>query len=426
MRHLLVRRAVLASASIVAILAIPLGIVLQRTLLPSTVVNQARTDARSLVPFVVDVGDPRLPGAVFGVARRVAPRQVDVVLSTDIVLGDAPRLGRSDVAVERARRGEEFVTDRDGGVVVLQPAFRSDGSVAVIRVYISPSELRRGTWRIWLGLVVAGAVLVAGGVLMVDAATRSVVRAMEGTADVADRLGAGDLAARSTVEEPAEVRAVGEGLNRLAGRIAELINAERVAVADLSHRLRTPVTAVRAELGVAIATGDSERVSAGLDELSRVIDDVIRVAQAPARRGLGVVADLRAVTEDRVAFWSILAEDQHRPFTVSIDGEKKRVPIVETDLVAIVDVLVDNVFSHTDDGTPFSLSLASIGGFAVLEVVVTGREKARVVATAGELSSTGWGLSFVSRTVDPVGGSVRFESNPTEVRTTLRLPLVPS
>jgi signal transduction histidine kinase len=417
-----VRRALLASTSIVAVLAVPLGLVLQRTLLPSLAVGEARADARRLVPFVVDVGDPRLPGAVFGVARRVAPRQVDVVLSSDVVLGDAPRLGRSDTAVERARRGEEFVTDRAGGVVVLQPAFRTDGSVAVIRVYVPPSELRRGNWLILLGLLAAGGILVAGGVLMVDRATRSVVRSMEGAADVAARLGSGELDARFDGVGPTEVLDIGHGLNRLAGRVAELINAERVAVADLSHRLRTPVTAVRAELGVAMSTGQPERVVAGLDELSRVIDDVIHAAQAPARRGLGVVGDLTAVARHRARFWSTLAEDQDRPFTVTIDLATHRVPIVETDLIAIVDVLLDNVFSHTADGTPFELAVSRAEGFVVMDVTVYGPEKPRTDPDGTEPPSTGWGLQFVSRTVEPVGGSVSFESAPTEVRTRVRLP----
>ena len=34
-------------------------------------------------------------------------------------------------------------------------------------------------------------------------------------------------------------------VNRLAGRIGELLAAEREAAANLAHRLRTPLTALR-------------------------------------------------------------------------------------------------------------------------------------------------------------------------------------
>jgi sensor histidine kinase regulating citrate/malate metabolism len=95
---------------------------------------------------------------------------------------------------------------------------------------------------------------------------------------------------------------------------------------------------------------------------------------------------------------------------------------METDLVAIVDVLLDNVFSHTTDGTPFELALSRNGGFVVMDVTVQGPEKPRTDRDGSEPPSTGWGLQLVNRTVEPVGGSVSFESAPTEVRTRVRLP----
>ena len=64
----------------------------------------------------------------------------------------------------------------------------------------------------------------------------------------AERLGRGDLDARVEPGGPDEVREVGAALNRLAARISELLAREREEVADLSHRLRTPVTALRLDV----------------------------------------------------------------------------------------------------------------------------------------------------------------------------------
>ncbi|WP_202862978.1 HAMP domain-containing protein [Ornithinimicrobium murale] len=58
---------------------------------------------------------------------------------------------------------------------------------------------------------------------------------------------AGELDARVRPSGPGEVRAIGGALNHLATRIGELLAAERESVADLSHRLRTPLTATVAE-----------------------------------------------------------------------------------------------------------------------------------------------------------------------------------
>ena len=66
-------------------------------------------------------------------------------------------------------------------------------------------------------------------------------------ARVSQRLADGDLEARADPAGPPEVREVAGSLNYLAGRIRELIWQERETFADLSHRLRTPLTALRLE-----------------------------------------------------------------------------------------------------------------------------------------------------------------------------------
>ena len=78
-----------------------------------------------------------------------------------------------------------------------------------------------------------------------DRVARGVVRPVADLAHTAERLGAGDLDARVEPAGPPEIVEVGHTLNRLAGRIVELLAAERELVADLSHRLRTPITALR-------------------------------------------------------------------------------------------------------------------------------------------------------------------------------------
>ncbi|NIT76487.1 MAG: HAMP domain-containing protein, partial [Thermoplasmata archaeon] len=61
----------------------------------------------------------------------------------------------------------------------------------------------------------------------------------------ARRMGEGDLDARVEPSEPEEIRDVGEAFNQLARRLDQLLVEERESVADLSHRLRTPLTSLR-------------------------------------------------------------------------------------------------------------------------------------------------------------------------------------
>ena len=62
---------------------------------------------------------------------------------------------------------------------------------------------------------------------------------------MAHQLREGDLHARAEVRGTEETQELARALNGLADRTGELLAAERAAVGDLSHRLRTPVTALR-------------------------------------------------------------------------------------------------------------------------------------------------------------------------------------
>ena len=176
-------------------------------------------------------------------------------------------------------------------------------------------------------------------------------------AAVAHRLRAGELDARAVPRGPVETVELGAALNRLADRIGELLTAEREAVADLSHRLRTPVTALRLDAGAVTEPELADRLRDHIGHLERTVDAVVKDARRPVRSTLGRSCDAASVVRDRVAFWSALAVDQGRDLTVSIPSIATPAAIDAGDLVDVVDALVDNVFAHTPDGTAFAVSL---------------------------------------------------------------------
>ena len=120
-------------------------------------------------------------------------------------------------------------------------------------------------------------------------------------------LGHGD--ARARPGPTPELADAARALNLLADRIDELRAAERERVADLSHRLRTPLTALRLD---AEAAGDPDLV-AGVDRLEAAVSDLIHSARRPLRPGLVAEScDLTAVARDRATHWSA-AGGRRRP-----------------------------------------------------------------------------------------------------------------
>ena len=96
--------------------------------------------------------------------------------------------------------------------------------------------------------VVGGSVLVLGTVLtsvLIFGPARRRLRELEGAAR---RLGSGDLSARAPAKGGDEIAAVAQAFNTMADDLAASDRARRQLLADVSHELNTPVTAVRGYL----------------------------------------------------------------------------------------------------------------------------------------------------------------------------------
>jgi signal transduction histidine kinase len=287
----------------------------------------------------------------------------------------------------------------DAGVLLLQPVDRAGGT-ALIEVFVPADVLRAGVTRTWLVLGGLGVVLLLLALLVADRLARSMTRPVTELAATAHRLGAGDLAARVRPAGPAEVREVGTAVNQLAGRIGELLAAEREGAADLAHRLRTPLTALRLDVE-ALPVPDRDRLLDAVDALGRGIDEVIHEARRTVREGVGAGCDAVAVVRDRVRFWSVLAEEEGRAMEVSLAEGPLPVRLAHADLGAALDALLGNVFAHTPEGSGIRVAVRS-GPAGGAEITVAddgpGFDAAAVERGRSGGGSTGLGLDIARRT----------------------------
>jgi signal transduction histidine kinase len=317
------------------------------------------------------------------------------------------------------------VVEGADGTRLLQPVRRADGGTAVVEVFVPADELRAGVTRTWLVLAGLGAVLLLVALAVADGLARSLTRPVTDLAATAHRLGSGDLSARATPAGPREVRDVGTAVNRLAERIGELLTAEREAAADLAHRLRTPLTAMRLDVE-GLPAAERDRLLPDVDALSQGVDEVISEARRTVREGLGTGCDAVSVVGDRVAFWSVLAEEEQRAVTVDLAEGPLPVRLAPADLGAAVDALLGNVFTHTPEGTAFAVSVAGRpGGGATVRVadcgpgLAAGEDAVQRGHSGG--GSTGLGLDIARRTAQASGGVLRVESSPGSTTVVLEL-----
>ena len=411
MRRSLAILSLATTALVVVALLIPLGLLVRRQAADRARLEGERTaqSPAALVALTVSIGED---AASIESALGPLPPGTIVVLSDGSVIGDALS-GQGSLAATAADRQATVSNNVEGGWEYALPVIGREGT-AVVDVFVTDEQLAQGVYRAWLLLGLLGVLLVAIAVWVADRLGQRLVRPISSLVSTTRRLGEGDLDARVDVGEPEEIREVGESINWLAGRLEQLIAEEREAAADLSHRLRTPLTSLRLQAEKLRDDVEREELLSQVDRLEQAVDQIIRATRSVPTRGSGP-SDLAAVVSARCAFWSVLAEEQGRDLDLLVPGHPVDVALAPEDVEAMVDALIGNVFSHTDPGTSFRVAVGSEGERAWLEVSDRGpgfgstHVAARGVSGRG---STGLGLDIVRRTAESVGGGLDMNDRP--------------
>jgi signal transduction histidine kinase len=393
---------VLATTSaVVMAFVIPLCL-LVRTLAADRAMSAADQAARNVA--LVMAGDSRtqLEGYLGDLNRSIVP-QVSVLTAGGRSLGTSADLTQ-DPEVQRALDGESVRVQTGEGGAVLLPVAGSRGT-AVVRATVTEADLGRGVGEAWTAIVLLGLVLLALGWFIARQLGRRISEPLQEVAQTAHQLREGDLTARADVRGTPETVELAQALNGLAERTGELLAAERAAVGDLSHRLRTPVTALRLDAESVADPAVAGRLQEHITTLQLTVDQIVKEARRPVQDTLSARCDAAAVIAERVAFWSPLAEDDGRALEIDLDRGPLPVPVSAADVADLLDVLIDNVFAHTPDGTGFEVTLRgsrSVGGTARLTVVDGGPGWASEPRPGP--GRTGLGLDIARRTALACGG----------------------
>ncbi len=390
--------------------------------------TRAREQAQSVARLVATLADPATLQRTVADVSAQGPRVVVVEPDGGLVGEDSLAAGTSAASVERARQQKAaFTVAREGGLDALAPV-ATDGGLDVVVASVTDDELRAGVPEAWLAIGVLGVALVGISVAAAWNLGRRVSVPVVEVAEVAHRLREGDTSARAVPGGPPETAELGRALNALADRIDDLVGAEREVVADLGHRLRTPVTALRLDTDLVTDPEVADRLRVHVEHLQRSIDDVVREARRSVTAELDPRTDAAPVVAARVAFWEPLAEDQGRRLELVADRVDAAVAMADGDLAELVDTLLDNVFAHTPEGADVRVSVARQGA----DRVVVGVEDAgpgmplpwrgRGHSAGG---STGLGLAIVHRLAEQAGGEVGLgRSDLGGLRVTVALPTV--
>jgi two-component system sensor histidine kinase MprB len=367
-------------------------------------------------------GNPNGPAQLLGPSGAILrPAQTDVAVAVDAI----------DREVAAGRRRTVLRDTHAEGVHlrVLTVALPGGGAIQLVRSLANvDSTLSR--LRLVLVLLCAAGTLLAA--ILGRLFSRRVIQPVSDLTAAAEHITqTEDLGRRIEVPGDDEVGRMAlrfntmlDTLDRSRRALDDSVHAQRQLVADASHELRSPVTALRTNIEVLLAGGELapddrdrllEDVRAETEELTALITDVIELARGDEPLSGVEDVQLHALVSEAVA-----RARRRRPSVVFAEElEPTIVDGVPDRLGRAVDNLLDNAAKHSPEGDAVEVSLH--GGELTVRDHGPGipeDERTHVFdrfyrgATARGRPGSGLGLAIVRQVVESHGGTIGVEQAP--------------
>lgn len=233
--------------------------------------------------------------------------------------------------------------------------------------------------------------------------------------------------------------------------LRHLENLRRDFVANVSHELKTPLTAIKAyaetlRLG-AIDDPENcmnfiEQIETQSDRLHQLIIDLIRLAQVESGEKAFEIVDVNVcqVAQDSVGILKDEAEHRHVQLRLDLPEEAVWAAADPEGVRTVIENLVSNAIRYTSDGGNVTVVCRRQKSWAEIEVKDTGIGIApehldRIFerfyrvdkARSRDVGGTGLGLAIVKHMVQSFGGSIDLESEVGQGTTfRVRLPVADS
>jgi signal transduction histidine kinase len=326
--------------------------------------------------------------------------------------------------------GSDFIWGRH--LVITVPAKNDGEVVGAVRIVYSTSGLTHRLWVIW-GFRAGLAVAVLGVAALIGAAAaRRITAPLRQLNEMASKLSDGDLTARAPVTGPQETQTLALTLNQAGERLDTLIASQRIFVADASHQLRTPLTALRLSLDN-IADGvddefvreDVEQATAEVVRMSRLVNGLLVLARAEAKVSAAEPLPLHDIVAERLSVWRPAADERGVTIALWGSGVDDRPSVLASPghLDQVLDNVLSNALEVSPDGGTITVRTAAGAREVVLSVADEGpgmsdAEKSRAFdrfwrgqGLTGR-SGSGLGLAVVKQLVTDDGGTVTLTDAP--------------
>ena len=320
--------------------------------------------------------------------------------------------------------------------------------VPILVVQIAPRRLFALREEMARPLLWAGLVAILAGLAFSWLTSRWITRPLTQIASAADEIASGNLDFQLQVSGPTEVEHVAQQFNNMAAEVRASRQAQREFIANVSHDLKTPLTAIQgfSQALVEGVVSDSQGVQRAANviheealRMNRLVDQLLDLA--------GLEAGRVQMRRERVDLGALLARTVERfqpaaaarEIALSLDAAPALWILGDEDRLGQVFAnLLDNALRHTPEGGAVVCRAARAAddpGMAEVTVSDTGPgialadlphvfDRFYQAEKARRRGSSGLGLAIVREIVRAHGGGVGVHSQPGQGATFwVRLPV---
>jgi signal transduction histidine kinase len=338
-------------------------------------VDRDATVVASLVEEDLEAGRPIQLDAVLTRYHEDPGGRIVVTDTAGISVADSDNIGgppmdfstrpeiQTALAGERTTGRRPSETVGDDLLYVAKPIGSSGRILGAVRITYPAGSLNDEIFDNWVRLALLSLVVLVAVAAVGVTLARQVTRPVRGLEEAARSLAAGDLTSRVPDQKGApELASLGRTFNEMATRLEALVASQKSFIADASHQLRTPLTALRLRLenlAGTTAPDDREGVEAAITEihrLSRLVDGLLAIARAEAGANHPETIDLAAAARERTDAWGALADESDVKLTL-----RSPTTAIVRAVPGAIEQILDNLLANALDAT-------AAGGGVTVEV----------------------------------------------------------
>ena len=281
-----------------------------------------------------------------------------------LLAGDGPDWSRLATAgVSQSRVGVE-----GGYLAVIAPIPSDQKVVGTVRAAIPDSEVTGRVYRAWGAMALFAAIAIGLAALIARRQALRLAAPLEQLTLAARALGDGDFSVRAQRSGLREADTASQALEDTAAQLGRLVDRERAFSSDVSHQLRTPLTALRVGLESAVTRPDADSRAALKDALTRcehlsdIVEDLVSLIRQPGFTPVPV--DAGALLTEAADRWHAPLDARGRRLAQVAESPLPRCAAPPAALRQILDVLISNALWH-GEGTVTLTARQAEGSVAI-------------------------------------------------------------